>query len=428
MKKIFYFWLSLASTSFFMALELPIITAAISRLENSQINLAAIGIVSALSLFIQSPVLRIMSLPLMMIRTRTSYYALRKFVFLYCIAISGMFFFIAIDPVFSKIIIPLLSLNPNMANLVQSGMLIWAIFPLFIGLRRFYHGILLYANEPKKIAIATFVRLASLITLMILFSYYPVFSGVLTGVLSIGFGMAFEMFVSMWFARIQVRKFIANNDEDYADKVTTELNFISILKIFIPLSFSSAVAMSSGPILSFFTSRGVLPIESLALSPVLFGILNPFTWTSFAIQDSTHAFLTKNPEQESVVRRFSQYVGLVLSLILLTIAITPLSKIYFFYFNNLTQELFNLTHLPMFIMSFIPLGFTLKNFYRGSLISYGNLRFLFISEFFEIICLALIFFLLLAFSNLPSIALLFISYAAAGYLNLVLLWLRFRIK
>ena len=402
-----------------MALELPICTAAISRLEDVKLNLAAMGIVSALALFVQSPVLRIMSLPLMMIKGGNSFYALRNFVVIFCLIISGFFFAIAIDPIFGSFIVPMLGLNQEIAKLVQSGLLIWCVYPIVIGLRRFYQGILLCAHEPKKIAISTFVRLISILILISIFSYCHLFSGVIAGVVSIGIGMAFEMLLSMWFARVQIAKYLKISEDESKD-----FRFFPVLRTFLPLSFSSTVTMSSGPILSFFTTKGMLPVESLALSPVLFGILNPFTWSAFSIQDTTQTLLNKDLGSRSEVRKFSIILGVSLSILFLIVALTPISNIYFLEINHLSDDLLSLTKISMLIMSTIPIGFTLKNFYRGSLIADQKLKFLFVSEFFEIICLTIVFSLLLRVLNIPGIYLLFMSFTLSGYINLTLLWFK----
>jgi hypothetical protein len=80
-----------------MALEVPICTAAISRLEESELNLAAFGIVASCALFIQSPVLRLMSTPLMFVQDIQSYKILRNFSFCFSIIVSLVFLLLSLD-------------------------------------------------------------------------------------------------------------------------------------------------------------------------------------------------------------------------------------------------------------------------------------------------------------------------------------------
>jgi hypothetical protein len=415
MREIFLFWMSLASTSFFMALELPICTAAISRLDNVEINLAAIGIISSFSLFVQSPVLRILSLPLIFMNDKNSFKILRKFCVIFCILISIMFFILSSDLIFRNYISTQLNLSLELTNLIQKGLYVWSIFPLIIGLRRFYQGILLCAHEPNKIAYSTAIRLSTLFITILTFSYFKTFSGTIIAVSSIGIAMFVEMLASRFFAQKQINKFLEIN----SPPENTKLNFLKIIRTYVPLSFSTTVAMSSGPILSFFTAKGLLSFESLVISPIIFGILNPFTWSAFAIQDTTHALLKKDPLANTKVKYFAVYIGLILSIILFIFGITPLSDFYLKNINKLNLNLIELCAIPILTISLIPILVSLKNFYRGKLISENKINLLFYIECLEIISLATFFIMFLNLIMLPAIYLLFFS-LSCSYITSIL--------
>lgn len=418
MKKIFLFWLSLALTSFAMSLESPICTSVISSLENSKINLAAFGVTFAFSLFLQSPVSRIMSLPLMFIEDRQSYLKVRQFAFILSTSISLLFLLAVTEPVFNNIIIPLLGLSPELSGLVKGGLLSWIPIPILMGLRRFYQGVLLCAHEPRKISIATFSRLVTLIVIIHLLRQVGGFSGVQLGVLSIQVGMFFELVLSWIFARPQVAEFLSKERVGNS----TDLSLKGIVKVFFPLAVSTVVAMSNGAILAAFTARGQLPIESLALLPIIFGLLNPFAWSSFAIQDSTHALIAKTKEIYPLVKKFSYIMGLALSLMLLLVGLTPLSDYYLLEINHLSDNMFALTPFPVLFIPIIPFTMAMKNFYRGAIIAEGRTKLLMISESFEIFLLITIFLFLIYTFSAPAINLAMISLWLASFINLGMLW------
>lgn len=401
-----------------MALEGPICTAVISRLADSKLNLAAFGIALAFALLFQSPVLRIMSLPLMFAKDRQSYLKLRRFVLVVCSMNCLVFFSVLTEPFYSKVVVPSLGIKPELRDLVRTGLLVWSIFPLLNGLRRFYQGILLCAHEPKKIAVGTFIRLVTLSVVILLLSYAGIKNGVLLGVIATGSGMLVELLVSAFFARVQVGKFMAT--EESHGRI--ELANSTILKAFIPLSVSTIVALSGGAILSAFTARGQLSIESLALLPVVFGLLNPFSWSAFAAQDTTHALISRGGDSYYTVRRFSVLIGLMLSAILLVAGQSPLSRYYYLVFNHLPENLYSLTPFPTLIIVLIPFTIAVKNFYRGVIIARGNTRLLLISESFEVLVLVTVFFTLIYLFSVPAINLAMISLWMASFINLCLLW------
>jgi Na+-driven multidrug efflux pump len=418
LKKIFLFWLSLASTTFFMALEGPICTAVISRLADSELNLAAFGVALAFALLFQSPVLRIMSLPLMFVKDRQSYLSLRRFVLVVCSINCLVFFSVLTEPFYSNVVVTSLGIKPELRDLVRAGLLVWSIFPLLNGLRRFYQGILLCAHEPKKIAVGTFIRLVTLSVVILFLSYTGIKNGVLLGVIATGSGMLVELLVSAFFARVQVGKFMAVEEAHGTINLTNS----TILKAFIPLSVSTIVALSGGAILSAFTARGQLSIESLALLPVVFGLLNPFSWSAFAAQDTTHALISRGKYSYDTVRRFSVLIGLMLSLILFVVGHSPLSEYYYLMFNHLPENLYSLTPFPTLVIVFIPFTIAVKNFYRGVIIARGNTRLLLISESFEVLVLVTVFFTLIYLFSVPAINLAMISLWMASFINLCLLW------
>ncbi len=60
-KKIFFFWIPLAATWLMMAIEGPFLAAIIARLANPKFNLAAYGVAFSFAVFIEAPIIMIMS-------------------------------------------------------------------------------------------------------------------------------------------------------------------------------------------------------------------------------------------------------------------------------------------------------------------------------------------------------------------------------
>lgn len=402
-----------------MALEAPICTSVISRLGNSEINLAALGIILSFATLLQSPVLKVISLVLIFVKDPQSYLRLRRFVYFLCGFNCLIFLTLIIEPFYSEVTCRFLGLKPELKESVRTGLLMWSIFPLLMGMRRFHQGLLLYSHQPKKIALGTFIRLTTLTACVFSLPFLGLQDGILIGVTGFGCGMLVETLVSGLFARGTVCSILTMEKAEDSNDLTNE----AILKIFIPLCASSFVAVSGGTILSAFVARGDLPIESLALLLVVYGLLNPFTWSAFATQDTAHAIIFKGNEAYLQAKQFSMLIGLLLSLILLIVALTPISNYYYLVFNHLPPNLFSMTPLPTILISLLPFSVATKSFFRGVIISRGKTKLLLFSESFEIVSLTLAFIILISFLQTPAINLAIISLVVSSYVNLCFLWL-----
>ena len=78
-KNIFIFWYPLAATWIMMALEQPFINAVIARLGLPKYNLAAFGVAFSFAVFIESPIIMLMSASTALVKTRNDYYKMLRF-------------------------------------------------------------------------------------------------------------------------------------------------------------------------------------------------------------------------------------------------------------------------------------------------------------------------------------------------------------
>src|SRR5437588_12875847 len=72
-------WFPLALSFELMMLEGPAVQAAIGRLPDPALNLAAWGLTMSLSLLVESPVIMLLATAIALVRDRCSYLALRRF-------------------------------------------------------------------------------------------------------------------------------------------------------------------------------------------------------------------------------------------------------------------------------------------------------------------------------------------------------------
>lgn len=139
-RRIFLFWGPLALTWLMMAIEQPFLIAFIARLDDAKFNLAAFGIAGSFATIIESPIIMLMSASTALVTGRHSYIKLKKFTDILNAAITGIQLVILIPPVFRFIVIDLMEVPGNVAELAHVALLIFIPWAASIGYRRFYQG------------------------------------------------------------------------------------------------------------------------------------------------------------------------------------------------------------------------------------------------------------------------------------------------
>ncbi|RIK21826.1 MAG: hypothetical protein DCC51_05790 [Anaerolineae bacterium] len=131
---ILWFWWPLFASWLLMAAEGPIISAAINRLPNEVIMLAAMGIITSLSVTIESPIINLLATSTALVRDHESYKLVRRFTLHWCLALTIIAFLIAYyTPLFDLILYKWLDVPDEIAQWVRPGMKIMVFWSAAIG-------------------------------------------------------------------------------------------------------------------------------------------------------------------------------------------------------------------------------------------------------------------------------------------------------
>ena len=140
-REIFWFWLPLFASWLLMTAEGPIVSAAINRLPNEVIMLAAQGIVVSLSVTIESPIINILATSTALVKDRASYMLMRRFTIHWMILLTAVSIAIAFTPLFDLVVRTWLGTPDAVAEWVQPGMQIMIFWSAAIAWRRFLQDV-----------------------------------------------------------------------------------------------------------------------------------------------------------------------------------------------------------------------------------------------------------------------------------------------
>lgn len=359
--RIFKTWLPLTVSWLLMALELPTISAAMARLTNAEINLAAYGgIVLPISLIIESPIVMLLAASTALSKDWQTY---RK-LYLFMMRLSGLLtvlhFAVAFTPLYDMVVLDWLGAPPEIIEPGRLGLRIMLPWTWSIAYRRFHQGVLIRFGYSDAIGVGTLIRLAgNLVGLGI--SAWLGLPGIAVGTSGVSVGVVSEAVYTGW--RVQP---VLRGKLRTATPVEP-LEWRAFARFYIPLVLTSFLSLVWQPIGSAALSRMPLAIESLAVFPVVSGLIFMLRSGGMAYNEVVVALL-EVPGSSHLLRRFAWGASAVLMTAHLAVAVTPLAGLWFNSVMALTPPLAEMARIAFWIGLPMPALNVLQSWYQGALL------------------------------------------------------------
>jgi hypothetical protein len=401
-----------------MAVESPYVAAIIARLPDAAYNLAAYGVAFALAWIVESPIMMLTSAATRMVHDRQSFVALRLFANRLCIAVTLLMIIAVLPPVFDLAANDIMQLPPEVARYAHTATAVLVPWPAAIGYRRFYQGVLVRHGLTRRVAYGTVLRITSMSLTAAILAFTTHLHGSTIGSLALAAGVIAEAAASRWMARHVVRDLLARDDSASGPILTPR----EITRFYIPLALTSLISMALAPLLTFFMGHGRLPIESLAVLPVVQGVLFVFKSGGVAYQDAGIALSGRHHEHEREVGRAAIIIGACSSLALALLLFTPLASLWFSQVAGLSPALMSLAISSAKLMVALPALEYLLSFQRSRFILNGQTRVITIATMIEIGGIALVLYVGIAHLAMvgaiaASVAIMAGRIAANGFLG-----------
>lgn len=364
-------WLPLAFTWLLMAVELPVISALIARQPDPEAELAAFGVVFHLLLLVESPIFNLTSLANTLARDHDSYLRLRQFMLTVIAIVTGIWGMVLVPANFFFLTQSLLDLPEDVAQRAHSAALWMLPVPFAVGYRRFYQGILIHFKVTRLIAVGTVLRLVFMLLTVTLLIQQSGLPGAASGAIVLVIAVLIEALASRVLVSGSLKKLCAAVEREES---RAPLALSSIMSFFVPLALTSLIFMSSRPVLTFFMALASAAVESLAIYPVLIGLIFLLRGGTFAVQEVVIAFYSSSKESQRAIAGFSRKLALVLFALSTLVAVTPLSELYFLKIAGVSEELARLADLPLLILVPVPALSVWVMWQRGILIWHQKTR------------------------------------------------------
>lgn len=363
-REIFWFWVPLFASWLLMTAEGPIVSAAINRLPNEVIMLAAQGIVVSLSVTIESPIINLLATSTALVNDRASYLLVRKFTIHWMIALTAVATAVAFTPLFELIVIRLLGTPPAVAVWVQPGLQILTLWSAAIAWRRFLQGVMIHFGQTRKVAWGTAVRLVASGGTAVALALWSGWPGVILGATALMAGVIAEAI----YATLAVRPILNDQLAPGTPPAPGDpLTYRELFWFHLPLAATSLLVLLAQPMVTFSLARLENPTQSLAAWPVVFQIMLMARAAALALPEVIIA-LSDGRRTFVPLRRFSYNLTLVVTVLLAIFTLTPLSAFYIFVVQDMTADVGELARSSLALFLLFPGLAVLISWLRGLLI------------------------------------------------------------
>jgi len=322
-------------------------------------------------LLVEAPVLMLLDASVARSADRAAFVIVRRFSLVLGLGVAAAGLALSLTPLYDLVVQDLMNIPPDVAEQARPTLQALALWPLPIGWRRVYQGVLIRAGRTGAISLATIVRLLTLAAMLSVgLLLFPARAALVAGV-----AMDISVFVESALITWMTRPVLCNSP--YRDTEPTSravrLTTRELWRFYFPLVTTTIVRQIMRPVLSAGIAAAALAFGSLAAWPVAWGFATLLAGPVWSLQQLTTA-LVEDPATYRPVKRFSLVVSLVSSLLLGLVAFTDLYGLVMGRVYNLSPNLQALAQPGMRLMVTLPLLMGAQSLLRGVLIRQGSTR------------------------------------------------------
>jgi len=346
-----------------ITVEQPILAAVVARSFDPKIQLAAWGLAFSLVLVLSAPSISTLAASTALSRDKASYRQGRRYVIWLSVGLTAIHLLLAFTPVFDLVVFGLISAPVELAEPVRTGVRIMLPFIPSLAIRRFQYGVLIRCDQTRAVSFGTVMRLILEVVLAVGLFGLLKWDGVIVASTAISTGVVFEAV----YATLRVRPVVRRNLLS-AIPGDPPLTWRRFLRFYLPLVLTTVMQILMQPLVSASLSRMPDSLSSLALWPVLYGVLIMTNSAAYAFVESVIVLLDR-PGSIEVLRRFTWRLGACLAAIPMALAITPLGDFWFDRIAALPPELLQQAKQSLWLVIPLPALTALSSLFQGTLIN-----------------------------------------------------------
>jgi progressive ankylosis protein len=348
-----------------MALGDPLTTTTLAYLPDPRTNIAALGVAKAIAIFCESPIIMLLPASNALAGNQTSRRALWRFALIASGVMSLILALTAIPVVFAIVGVGWLGVSPSLSQTIRSVLAIVILWPFAIGWRRYFQGLLIHDGQSNAVAQAGLIRL--LVVGGILAGGFALkANGAVVAGMSLVWGVIAEAIAVTYLAK----KLGATRLPEIRSTPELPQDLAGVWKFYLPLGGTMMLVWGARAALVGIVARANDGEIALAAWPAAWGLVLVIANSTRMVQQ----IIIRNRKliPDRVLMMFAITVGILCSLILLSVSGTPISVQAIGYFVGDDQELISRVRPVLLICAAIPLLVSIQNALQGFLVSAGR--------------------------------------------------------
>lgn len=359
-KRIMRFFTPLALSWLFMALEGPISAGVIGSNPDATLNMAAFLVLMSLALWIESPVIDLLSTSTTLSTSRQNYLTITRFTQHLMLWTSVVHALLVFTPLYGVVTGQILRIPQPVADATLPALQIMLPWSACIGWRRYLQGILIRHGQTRWVGAGTFVRLTAMGTSAGLLSWLSP----MPSIQIVGAALIASVFSEALFAHWASLKTIATAYAEPSDEAPISMR--RLCGFHFPLTLTTMVMFLSQPFVSAALARSPDAVVSMASWQTSFSIMWMMRAAVYALPEVVIT-LSQSADHSAALRRFSVQTGLVCSGIMALFAATGAVNLYFVYVAGAEPEVAHWAWVAFASTVAFPLIGALQSYCRGML-------------------------------------------------------------
>ncbi|MGC6487694.1 MAG: hypothetical protein ACON4Z_08625 [Planctomycetota bacterium] len=361
-RRVIALWWPLAASWLLMGAEMPMLTAAMTRMPGGEPHLAAIGaLVYPLSILIEAPIIMLLTASTALVTDLATHGRLLRFAHGTSALLTGVHALVAFTPLFDGLVLDLIGAPPETLEPARLGMQLMTPWTWAIGYRRFQQGVLIRCGRSDLVGVGTVIRLTANLLVLLAGLWVATWPGVAVGASAISCGVLAEAAWAGWAFRRAARPLLPTAPPGPA------LRWGAFARFYAPLAFTPIITIVIQPLGSWAMSKMHAPLQSLAAWPAVYGIVFLSRSAGFAYNEVVVA-LAGEPGGPAVLRRCGVGIAAATTAALALLSFTPLGALWFDQVSGLPADLVALSRDALPLALAMPGYAVAQNYLQGRMV------------------------------------------------------------
>jgi hypothetical protein len=354
-------WWPLALSWAMMGVEQPIVSAAVARLPDPAIQLAAWGSFAfPVALVVEAPVIMLLAASTELSRDQAAYRALSRVAHGMGLVLTLLHLLVVATPLFHRLADDVLGLPPAVHEPARLGLVLLLPWTWAIASRRFHQGVLIRHGQSRAVGWGTALRLCTSCTVLGVGLWLGRGPGVAVAATALSCGVLAEAIYAA--ARVRrVRRALPR------EPVRPLLRGRPFVRFYLPLAMTPLVTLVILPVGTAAVSRMPDPLPSLAVWPVANAVVFVLQALGLALHEVVVALLDE-PGARAPLRRFAMGLGLGTTAALALLCVPPVAHAWFHGVAGLSPPLAAIGAATLWLALPIPATRVAQSWYQGVLV------------------------------------------------------------